>query len=54
MPRGVVRLVATLMVVEPEPFTDAGVKAAVAPDGSPLTLKATAPVGPVPAATVTV
>jgi hypothetical protein len=47
-------LVVTFIVVEPEPFTDVGLKAAVAPGGSPLTLKLTLPVNPVPGVTVAV
>jgi hypothetical protein len=42
------------MVVEPEPLTEAGLKLAVAPEGSPLTLKVTGAVNPVPGVTVTV
>jgi len=40
------------MVVDPEVVTVAGLKEAVAPVGSPLTLNATGPVKPFEAATV--
>src|SRR5438046_2676503 len=36
----------TVKVVDPEPFTDAGLKFDVAPAGTPLTLNATVPVNP--------
>jgi hypothetical protein len=39
-------LVVTVIVEEPEPVTVAGLKAAVAPVGSPLTLKETVPEKP--------
>jgi hypothetical protein len=54
VPPGVVPLVDTLRVAEPDPLTDAGVNEAVAPDGRPVTLKLTAPVNPDPAVTVAV
>jgi hypothetical protein len=39
-------VVATVIVVEPEVVTVAGLNEAVAPVGSPLTLKVTGPVKP--------
>ena len=45
-------LVATLRVVEPEVFTEAGLNEAVAPEGSPLTVKPTVPMNPAIGATV--
>ncbi len=47
-------LVVTVMVEEPEAFTDVGLKLAVAPEGSPVTLKLTVPVNPPDGVTVTV
>lgn len=46
LPEGVVVLVVTDMVEEPEPVTDVGLKLAVAPAGNPLTLKLTLPLNP--------
>jgi len=47
--------VTTVIVVDPpEEFTVVGLNVAVAPEGSPLTLKVTAPGDPVPGVTVTV
>ena len=40
------------IVVEPEPLTEVELKVALAPEGSPLTLKVTAPVNPGPAVIV--
>jgi hypothetical protein len=45
-PLGVVELVVTVMVEEPEPVIGLGLKLALAPLGKPLALKATAPVKP--------
>src|SRR5689334_5629398 len=42
------------MVVEPEPMIEAGLKATVAPCGSPLALKVTVPPNPADGAMVTV
>ena len=45
----------TVNVELPEPFTDGGLKLAVAPpEGKPLTLRATVPVNPPDGVTVTV
>jgi len=44
----------TVIVVAPDPITEVGLKAALAPPGSPLTLKVTAPVNPSKGVTVTV
>jgi hypothetical protein len=46
VPDAVAVLVVTLSDVEPDPVRDAGVNAAVAPDGSPVTLKLTVPEKP--------
>ena len=54
VPVGVEALVETLMVVDPEVLTDAGLNEAVAPVGSPVTLNATVPLNPVPGVTVAV
>jgi hypothetical protein len=43
------RPVVTCIVVEPEPLTELGLKVALDPEGSPLTLKVTVPVNPGPA-----
>src|SRR5262249_41675948 len=53
-PGGVVAEVDTVSVVDPEPVTEAGLKLAVTPDGSPLTLKLTASANPFDAVTLTV
>ena len=45
-------LVATVMVVEPEVVTVAGLKEAVAPVGSPLTVNETVPLKPFDGVTV--
>ena len=45
-PVGVVLLVVTVRVEEPEPLTDAGLNDAVAPLGSPLALNETIPLKP--------
>ena len=39
-------LVVTVMVEEPDPVTDVGLKLALAPLGSPPALKATVPLNP--------
>lgn len=54
LPVGVVLAVVTVKVEEPEVVTDAGLKLAVAPVGSPLTLRFTVPVNPLVGVTVTV
>ena len=54
VPAGVVVLVLTDIVEEPEPVTEVGLKLALAPVGKPLTLNATAPVKPPDAVTVAV
>ena len=52
VPVGVEPLVVTLIVVEPDPLTEVGVKLAPAPDGKPLTLKPTVPENPPDGVTV--
>ena len=47
-------VVSTVMVEEPDVLIEAGVNVAVAPLGSPLTLKATIPENPFTGVTVTV
>ena len=54
VPVGVVALVVTVMVDEPEVVTDAGLKVVLAPDGNPLALKVTDPVKPPDGVTVAV
>ena len=54
VPVGVVLMVVTVMVEEPDVVTDAGLKLALAPDGSPLALKVTVPVKPPAGVTVAV
>jgi hypothetical protein len=46
LPTGVLPLVVTVMVDDPEPVTVVGLKLAVAPVGSPLALKLTVPLKP--------
>src|SRR6185503_527940 len=46
LPAGVVRLDVTVSSEGPDVVTDGGVKVAVAPAGSPLTLKSTVPANP--------
>jgi len=46
VPTAVVAVVEIVSVELPEPATDAGLKLAVAPVGSPLTLRLTVPVKP--------
>ena len=45
-------IVATLRVVDPDPFTDPGLNDAVAPNGNPLIVKPTVPVKPAVGVTV--
>ncbi len=54
VPTGVVLAVVTVMVEEPEPVTDGGLKEAVAPVGNPLAVKVTVPVKPLSAVIVAV
>ena len=54
VPTGVVLLVVTAIVEDPEPVTVIGVNVAPAPDGRPLTLKLTVSLKPFKAPTVTV
>jgi hypothetical protein len=54
LPVGVVVLDVIAIVEDPDVVTDAGVKLAVTPDGSPLTLNATVPVNPPDGVTVAV
>ena len=51
---GVLLLVLTVMVEEPDLLIEAGLKEAVAPVGSPLTLNATVPANPPDGVTLTV
>jgi hypothetical protein len=53
LPLDVVRLDVTVSSEDPVVVTDGGVKFAVAPVGSPLTLKSTVPLNPSDGATVT-
>ena len=52
-PAGVVNPVVTVMVEEPEPMTDVGLKLALAPVGKPVALKVTFPLKPREEVTVT-
>jgi len=54
VPAGVVVLVVTDMVDEPEPVTDVGLKLALAPAGNPLALRLTTPENPPDPVTVVV
>ena len=54
LPGGVMLLVLTVMVEEPEPVTEVGLKLALAPVGSPAAPKVTVPVNPSSAPTVAV
>jgi hypothetical protein len=54
VPLGVLLLVVTVMVEEPLPVTDGGLKVAVVRDGKPFTLRFTVPENPFAAVTVTV
>jgi hypothetical protein len=51
---GVVELVVTVMVEEPGPVTEVGLKLTLAPLGKPLALNATAPLNPPEGVTPTV
>jgi hypothetical protein len=51
---GVLLLVLTVMVEEPDLLIEAGLKEAVAPVGSPLALNATVPENPLDGVTLTV
>jgi hypothetical protein len=53
-PVGVVALVVTVIVDDPEPVTEAGLKLAVASAGNPLALRVTVPLKPPNAVTLTV
>jgi hypothetical protein len=46
--------VVTVMVEEPEPVTEAGLKIALAPAGTPLAVRLTVPLNPLTAPTVAV
>jgi hypothetical protein len=46
--------VVTLIVVDPDAVTEVGLNVAVAPEGRPVTLKATVPVKPLTGLTVAV
>jgi hypothetical protein len=54
LPLGVLNLVVTVIVEEPLPVTDDGLKLALVRDGKPLTLKFTFPAKPFSPCTVTV
>jgi len=54
VPAGVLVLVVTDIVDDPEPVTDIGLKLALAPDGNPLALQLTTPVNPPDAVAVAV
>ena len=54
VPVGVVLLVVTVIVEEPDVVTDVGLKLAPAPAGNPLALKVTVPVNPPDGVTVMV
>ncbi len=54
LPVVVVPVVVTVMVVEPKPVTEEGLKLALAPVGSPEALKLTDPLNPFDGVTVTV
>ena len=54
LPVGVVVLVVTVIVEDPDVVTDAGLKLAVVPDGGVLTLNVTVPVNPPVGVTVAV
>ena len=54
MPLGVEALVVTVRVEEPLVVTEGGLRAAVAPEGNPLTAKPTAPVKPLTGVTTIV
>ncbi len=52
LPVGVVPAVVTVIVVDPEPVTDGGLKVALAPAGNPVALKLVVPVNPPDGVTV--
>ena len=54
LPAGVVALETTVIVEDPDVVIDVGLKVAVTPDGSPLTLKITVPMNPADGKTVAV
>ena len=54
VPNGVAEVVFTDSVEDPEPVTELGLKLAVAPEGSPLIVKLTAPLNPAVDITLTV
>jgi hypothetical protein len=54
VPVGVVLLVVTVIVEEPDVVTDVGLKLALAPAGNPLALRLTVPVKPLDGVTVAV
>jgi hypothetical protein len=54
VPVGVVLLVVTVIVEEPDVVTDVGLKPALAPAGNPLALRLTVPVKPPDGVTVAV
>ena len=54
LPAGVVPVVVIVSVELPEPITDAGLKAAVAPVGNPLALRFAVPANPFSAPMATV
>ena len=54
VPVGVFRLAVTVMVEEPDPVTEVGLKLALAREGNPLTLKLTVPPNPFDGLAVTV
>ncbi len=54
LPTGVVLAVVIVMMVDPEPLTEEGLKLALAPAGSPVALKLTLPANPPDGVTVTV
>jgi hypothetical protein len=54
VPVGVVPLVVTVIVEEPDVVTDVGLKPALAPDGNPFAVRLTVPVKPPDGVTVTV
>ncbi len=54
LPVAVLLAVVTVMVVDPEPLTEAGLKVALAPTGSPVAVKPTVPLNPPDGVTVNV
>ena len=54
LPVGVAAPDVTVIVEDPDVVTDAGLKVAMAPDGSPLTLNVTVPENPVDGVAVAV